>query len=56
MKLSATPYMAADSSISENSWVRLVTHIQPPISKEDKAELVVHYIFDLKLTVLIIME
>ena len=48
--------MAACSSTSENSWVGLAMHIQPPISKEDKAELVVHYVFDLKLTVLIIME
>ena len=56
MKLSAAPYTAADSSTSENSWVGLVMHIQPPISKEDKAELVVCYIFDIKLTILIIME
>ena len=54
MKHSASPYTAADSS--ENCWVGPATHIQPPISKEDKAELAVHYIFDLKLTILIIME
>ena len=56
MKLSASPYMAADSSTSENSWVGPAMHILLPISKEDKVELVVHYVFDLKLTILIIME
>ena len=54
MNLSA-PYMAADSSTSENNWVVPVTHIQPPISKEDKAELVVRYIFNTKLTVNLII-
>ena len=56
MKLSASPYTAADSSTLENSWVGPATHILLPISKDDKVELAVRYMFDLKLTVLIIME